>query len=204
MSLFAKIITPIDYLMISHNEKKWFDFVLPIIASGIVVLVINFLPKNISLIGKDSLISLVNGILQILSGFYIASMAAVATFQKKGMDDVMDGVAPRLRGKKLTRRRFLTYLFGYLAFISITLYFIGGAVQLISSSIKDLHLAQYNWLRNICLFIYMSFVCNILSTTALGMFFMIDKMHEEKSELIIPKENEVSHNEDNEDNEDQP
>lgn len=83
MSLFAKIITPVDYLMISHNEKKWFDFILPVIASIIIVSIINILPKNISLIGKDSLVSLVNGILQILSGFYIASMAAVATFQKK-------------------------------------------------------------------------------------------------------------------------
>lgn len=191
MSLIAKIITPIDYLMISHNEKKWFDFILPIIASFIAVLIINVLPKNISLIGKDSLISLVNGILQILSGFYIASMAAVATFQKKGMDAVMDGVAPTLRGKKLTRRRFLTYLFGYLAFISISLYFLGGAVQLTSTSIKELHLSQYSILKNTCLFIYLTFVFNILSTTALGMFFMIDKMHEEKPELIIPEANKV-------------
>ncbi len=196
MSLLAKIKTPIDYLMISHNEKKWFDFILPVIASFIVVFIINLLPKSISLIGKDSLVSLVNGILQILSGFYIASMAAVATFQKKGMDSVMDGVAPMLRGEKLTRRRFLTYLFGYLAFISIMLYFVGGAVQLTSTSIKELHLSQFGWLKSICLFIYLSFVCNILSTTALGMFFMIDKMHEEKPELIIPESNEVSHEED--------
>ena len=196
MSLLAKIKTPIDYLMISHNEKKWFDFILPVIASFIVVVIINLLPKSISLIGKDSLVSLVNGILQILSGFYIASMAAVATFQKKGMDSVMEGVAPMLRGEKLTRRRFLTYLFGYLAFISIMLYFVGGAVQLTSTSIKELHFSQFGWLKSICLFIYLSFVCNILSTTALGMFFMIDKMHEEKPQLIIPESNEVSHEED--------
>lgn len=191
MSLFAKILTPIDYLWISHNEKKWFDFLLPIFAATIMVIAINYLPKNISLIGKDSVVSLVNGILQILSGFYIASMAAVATFQKKGMDSLMDGTAPTLRGKKLTRRRFLTYLFGYLAFISITLYFVGGAIQLTSSSIKEFHLTQFSWIRNICLFIYLSFVCNILSTTALGMFFMIDKMHEDKPQLNIPDENQV-------------
>ncbi|EIC3510599.1 hypothetical protein ACSRB9_10990 [Salmonella enterica] len=196
MSLLSKIITPIDYLMISHSEKKWFDFILPITVSCIAVIIINILPKNISLIGKDSLISLVNGILQILSGFYIASMAAVATFQKKGMDNIMDGVAPTLRGKKLTRRRFLTYLFGYLAFMSITLYFVGGTVQLMSSSIKELHLSQYGWLKNLCLFVYLSFVCNILSTTALGMFFMIDKMHEEKPELIIPEANKVDNKND--------
>lgn len=191
MSVASKILTPIDYLFIKHSEKKWFDFVLPVIASGLAVLIICLLPKHISFIGKDSLISLVNGILQILSGFYIASMAAVATFQKNGMDDVMTGVPPTLRGKSLTRRKFLTYLFGYLAFLSITLYFIGGAMQLSSSSIKEMHFASVSYVKNICLFVYIFFVGNILSTTALGMFFMIDKMHDEKATLNIPPENKV-------------
>ncbi|EIX1612803.1 hypothetical protein MJ669_000693 [Cronobacter sakazakii] len=189
MSIRSKILTPIDYLFISHIEKKWFDFVLPLIASGVIVFLVHLLPKGISLIGKDSLVSLVNGILQILSGFYIASMAAVATFQKPGMDKTMTGVPPTLRGKKLTRRKFLTYLFGYLAFMSILLYFFGGALQLTSSSIKQLALAKVELVKTICLFIYLYFVCNILSTTALGMFFMIDKMHEEKAQLNIPSEN---------------
>lgn len=189
MSVFSKVMTPVDYLMISHSEKRWFDFVLPLLAAAVMVVIINFLPKHISFIGKDSLVSLVNGILQILSGFYIASMAAVATFQKPGMDEVMTGIPPKLRGKKLTRRKFLTYLFGYLAFISIVMYFFGGALQLTSSSIKEMHFASMSWVKNASLFIYLSIVCNILSTTALGMFFMIDKMHEEKNKLNIPENN---------------
>ncbi|WP_229518673.1 hypothetical protein [Pantoea agglomerans] len=189
MSIFNKVMTPIDYLSISHNEKRWFDFVIPLFTAGIIVLIINLLPKHISFIGKDSLVSLVNGILQILSGFYIASMAAVATFQKPGMDDVMTGVPPKLRGKNLTRRKFLTYLFGYLAFISIAMYFLGGALQLTSSSIKEMHLSSIGWFKNACIFIYLTIIGNILSTTALGMFFMIDKMHEEKAKLNIPDDN---------------
>ncbi|HHL2729187.1 TPA: hypothetical protein ACQ4J9_001814 [Yersinia enterocolitica] len=195
MSIRSKILTPIDYLRINHPEKRWFDFVIPVVLSAIVVVILNLLPKSISLIGKDSLVSLVNGILQILSGFYIASMAAVATFQKAGMDDVMTGSPPTLRGQPLTRRRFLTYLFGYLAFISIGMYFAGGAVQLSSASIQQIGFESHAFWKNTFLFVYIFFVFNIILTTALGMFFMIDKMHEEKPVLKITPPPESSEKE---------
>ncbi|EKS4709585.1 hypothetical protein U3Y24_001177 [Salmonella enterica] len=185
MSVFSKVFTPVDYVRIKHPEKRFFDWVLPVLTAAIITIVISILPKSVSIIGKDSLVSLVNGILQILSGFYIASMAAVATFSKEGMDDVMQGEPPTLKQHKLTRRKFLTYLFGYLAFMSIALYFIGGALQLTSSSIKELHLSSIPMLKATLLFVYLTAVCNIIYTTALGMFFMIDKMHDEKNKLII-------------------
>lgn len=185
MSVFSKVFTPVDYVRIKHPEKRFFDWVLPVLTAAVITVIISILPKSVSIIGKDSLVSLVNGILQILSGFYIASMAAVATFSKEGMDDVMQGEPPTLKKQKLTRRKFLTYLFGYLAFMSIALYFIGGALQLTSTSIKELHLASIPLLKAVLLFFYLTAVCNIIYTTALGMFFMIDKMHDEKNKLII-------------------
>ncbi|MFW3346931.1 hypothetical protein ACN9PN_00890 [Klebsiella pasteurii] len=185
MSVFSKVFTPIDYVRIKHPEKRFFDWILPVLTAAAITVVISILPKSVSIIGKDSLVSLVNGILQILSGFYIASMAAVATFSKEGMDDVMQGEPPKLKKQKLTRRKFLTYLFGYLAFMSIALYFLGGALQLTSTSIKELHLSSIPIAKGILLFFYLTAVCNIIYTTALGMFFMIDKMHDEKTKLII-------------------
>ena len=185
MSVGSKILTPIGYAFIKHSEKRWFDLWLPLITSGLILLIIAALPKSISFIGKDSLISLVNGMLQILSGFYIASMAAVATFQKSGMDDVMSGTPPKLKGKNLTRRQFLTYLFGFLAFMSIVLYFLGGAIQLSSASIKDMHFVTNSVIKYSAMYVYLFLVSNILFTTALGMFFMIDKMHEDKKQLKI-------------------
>ncbi|QLO96966.1 hypothetical protein EKS35_04200 [Enterobacter hormaechei subsp. steigerwaltii] len=190
MYVISKVFTPIAYLRIKHPEKRFFDWFLPLLTAAIITFAIAYLPKSVSIIGKDSLVSLVNGILQILSGFYIASMAAVATFSKEGMDDVMDGDPPTLKGVKLTRRKFLTYLFGYLAFMSIALYFVGGALQLTNSSIKEMDLAAIPFLKSFMLFIYLSIVCNIIYTTALGMFFMIDRMHDEKNKLIIKNDDE--------------
>lgn len=177
MFVLSKLFKPAQYVRISHNEKKWFDIILPVIfAIGFIVL-LNQFAYPIKLAGKDSLISLVNGMLQILSGFYIASLAAVSTFQKEGMDLPMEGSPPKLKGNVLTRRNFLSYLFGYLAFISILLYFIGGFVNLFQSNIPvalDGFFEKWNF---IFLFTYLVLVFNVFFTTVLGMHFLIDKIH---------------------------
>lgn len=185
MSALKKILTPVDYIRIKHPEKRVFDFVIPLIISVIVTTFIFCLDKPIMLTSKDGLISIINGILQILSGFYIASMAAVATFQKQGMDSVMDGFPPILKGKELTRRKFLTYLFGYLAFSSILTYLAGGGVQLLSSTLTSSKIMEFPVIKIGLVGIYLFIVSNILCTTILGMYFMIDKMHDEKPKLNV-------------------
>lgn len=184
MIVFDKLFKPLGYIKIKHPEKTWFDLYLPLILASLITIVFAFLPKPITLIGKDGLISLVNGILQILSGFYIASMAAVATFQKEGMDDKMDGVSATIDGVDLTRRNFLTYLFGYLAFMSIAMYFFGGFIQLAKSNISYLFDSIPFFVKYTFVGFYFFIIFNILFTTVLGMHFMIDKIHREKSILI--------------------
>ncbi|WP_313129508.1 hypothetical protein [Pseudescherichia vulneris] len=183
MSSIKKMLTPVDYVRIKHPEKRVFDFAIPLILSLVITAFIFTLDRPIALIAKDGLISVVNGILQILSGFYIASMAAVATFQKKGMDNIMDGAPPTLNGKDLTRRKFLTYLFGYLAFSSIFMYLSGGGLQLLSATISNVAIFKIVFVKFILVAIYIFIILNIICTTILGMYFMIDKMHDEKNEL---------------------
>ncbi|MCO7227565.1 hypothetical protein [Pleionea sp. CnH1-48] len=185
MFVLNKLFKPLHYAKIKHTEKLWYDFVLPILSASVLSIVIYMMP-SISLLSKDGLVSLINGMLQILSGFYIASMAAVATFQRDGMDELMEGVPPKLNGDSLTRRVFLTYLFGYLAFMSISFYFIGGFAKLAAKSIEPLFV-YVPWLKEFFLLIYLFFVFNILFTTVLGMHFMIDKIHRVKPTLIDKK-----------------
>ncbi|ENM5837650.1 hypothetical protein NTE16_001797 [Vibrio mimicus] len=141
---------------------------------------LTLLPKPIALIGDKSLVSLVNGLLQILSGFYIASMAAVATFQKEGMDDKLDGKATTLNGKSVSRRQFLTYLFGYLAYMSILMYFIGGFAQLAHSSFSAWAASTHYIFKSLIVCSYFFIIFNILCTTVVGMHFMIDRIHRHK------------------------
>jgi len=185
MSAVSKILTPINYVRIKHAEKRVFDLWTPILLSIGTGITLFCLEKPVNLINKDGLISVINGILQILSGFYIASMAAVATFQKDGMDSIMAGSPPTLKGVELTRRKFLTYLFGYLAFASILLYFIGGGAQLLAPTIHNIDWLNIKIIKYISVTFYIFFIMNIFCTTILGMHFMIDRMHDDVKTLKI-------------------
>jgi hypothetical protein len=177
MFVVNKLFKPLKYIQITNGEKRWFDLWLPLLTAGLVTVILYILPKPISFLGKDSIVSLTNGILQILSGFYIASMAAVATFNREGMDDIMVGSdSPSLAGKKLTRRSFLSYLFGYLASISILMYFVGGLAQLTLGSLSAI-CHELPFARWIGLFAYLTVLFNLLFTTMLGMHFLIDRIH---------------------------
>ncbi|MBH0074932.1 hypothetical protein I6F48_05045 [Pseudoalteromonas sp. SWYJ118] len=192
--ILDKLFKPISYIRIKHYEKSWFDFILPLGTTLLFFFIIYCLSEPIRLLGKEGLVSLVNGLLQILAGFYIASMAAIATFNKEGMDDIMDGTPPTLNGVELTRRQFLTYLFGYLAFCSICLYFIGGFAQLASLSLFHLVSLSSPFLKILLVGLYIFAISNIMYTTVLGMHFMIDKIHRKKVVIRDNKANETSDN----------
>ena len=190
MFIVDKLLKPLRYIQISNSEKRWFDLWLPVISAILVTVLIYMLPQPISFLGKDSIVSLSNGILQILSGFYIASMAAVATFNRDGMDDPMaGGDCPCLDGRNLTRRGFLSYLFGYLAFTSILMYFAGGLCQLMLGSLRELF-QEYPLVKLIGAFLYLTVLFNILFTTILGMHFLIDRIHRAEPKIYDRKKDE--------------
>lgn len=175
--ILSKLCTPLRYLKIKHKEKTFFDLILPLIATICFLGVNHLLPSPLLFTGEKSIISIVNGILQMLSGFYIASLAAVATFSRAEIDEEMLN-APKLDGIPVTRRLFLTHLFGYLAIISILLYFVGGFVQISTNNLHFLeNLEYYCYLSWIPQAIYIFGLFNLIFVTLLGLYFMIDRIH---------------------------
>ncbi len=67
--------------------------------------------------------------IQVLPGFYIGALAAIASFQREGMDNKLPTPTPYLvefaengrRKIELSRRTYLTLMFAYLASITIIL-----------------------------------------------------------------------------------
>ena len=73
--------------------------------------------------------------------FYIASLAAIATASLPRLDEPMKGATPLYIGKKqktVTRRVFLTHLFGYLSFMSLLVYFTGGIVKVAAPNLQPI------------------------------------------------------------------
>src|SRR5579859_4846912 len=127
MNWVDRLASPLNYLRIEHKSKRKYDLYIPLFVAILIGVLISESPLKINIFGSRGLIEGVDSLLQTLVGFYIASLAAIATFNKASLDFEMPGDPPKLRvtqhghsaKEPLTRRRFLCFMFGYLAFLCI-------------------------------------------------------------------------------------
>jgi hypothetical protein len=178
--------TWLDWLHVEHHVIKRINYRLSPFFGLAASASIWVLPVKLNLFGDFGLFYHMNGLMQILAGFFIASLAAVATFSREGLDDVMGGDPPTIprssgRPEDLTRRRFLCLLFGFLAGGSIVLYLAGAIAMLAAPLVHDWGLAHATLhvaLRSAIGFVYGMVLCNVLLTSFLGLYFLIDRIHQ--------------------------
>lgn len=184
--LLYQLLRPLHYTAI-RDESKWkIDFLLPFLFALACTGVFSLLPKQPVVFGTG-IVALFIGLLQILPGFYLTALAAVATFNRPDMDFLMPRPTPRVTVSvygvtqqiELTRRRMLSMLFGYLTFISFTLYF-GSVISLIlAQSIKDfVSLAYHAWVTRIFIFLYAFCLGQLIFITMFGLYQLSDRMHQ--------------------------
>lgn len=185
------LVRPLDYLRIRHDAKVVLDWWVPLVAAAVITSLL-LLTERSQLLGDRGLIAGFNGLLQVLTGFYIAALAAVATFQKSGIDELMAGNPPRLlitvRGEdreiRLTRRRFLCLMFGYLAFLSLFMYLGGLFANLLAPDlVARLPLALHKPIALLGTFLYTLVGSNLVVTTLVGLYYMSDRIHRPDSSL---------------------
>jgi hypothetical protein len=182
-----RIFVPLRYLQIDHPEKRKFDLWLPFLLTAIFALPLISEQFRHDAIGGRLVVGKVGEFLGVLTGFFIAALAAVATFGKSEMDDPMPGEPPvRLEHKKnrqvyfenLSRRRFLSFLFGYMAFVTLALYILGYG-YLIADKYFILPCVPEvrSWFFATFWIAYTFALGNILSNTLLGLFYLTDRIH---------------------------
>lgn len=134
----------------------------------------------------DNITSSFSNLLTILPGFYIAALAAIATFNAPTMDTSLEGHDAYLciregEEKKvyLTRRRFLCLLFGYLSFLSFTLYL---AIAILKEASPTTFLCHVNFqaaeivdflLTGLMWLFFMQLIC----LTLFALFYLADRIH---------------------------
>lgn len=124
------ILRSLNYLRISQPDLVGYNLIYPLTFSLMTILILilvnDYVPLNIS-----SIVDLTSPILITLTPFYVAALAAVATFKgNKKFDEPMDGNTPtlviRVGGKNkeidLSLRYFLSLLFGYCSVLSFFLF----------------------------------------------------------------------------------
>lgn len=193
MNSAKRLLTPLLYLRIDRQGKIFDEIFLPVLLLCFTYIVFWALDWKLVIFGGSGLVAGVGSYLQVVTGFYIASLAAVATFNQKNMDVRMAGDSPSLtvewKGRrleeKLTRRRFLCFLFGYLSFLSVFVYFGGvGANLLAQPIVNKLPVDWLFWVKWGFVSCYLLVVYNLICTTLLGLYYMTERIHRPESEFV--------------------
>lgn len=191
-----QLLSPLTYLRIRQGKgrfyysKRFYDFGLPITLGILTSMICFSLPVEPVLLGDTGILNQVSGLLQLLVAFFIAALAAVATFDRKSMDQEMRGHPALLKrwdpqeekesDKVLTRRQFVCHLFGYLAFSSLFLLFMIIVAKMVYPSLEKV--IEFKFLECLEVFSIFSFWCifwNIIISTVLGLYFLSDRMQHE-------------------------
>ena len=184
-----------NYRRIKHPSMAWYIWRIPGAAASLTAVTYILLPERPGVASPDGLISGVSQIMTILPGFFIAALAAVATFNREEMDDPMPAPTPTTtifrQGEwievVLTRRLFLTYLFSYLSILSLGTSIVCLALKLAHPSAVYLFKNIYDpswrsWLKDISEFslaLILFYICaSILVTTLHGIYFLTERMHQ--------------------------
>jgi hypothetical protein len=173
MGTFLALLAPFEYLLIRHSLKRAVDIYAPL--SFAIVAAIGACWGALNMFGSAGLVPGVNGLLQIVAGFFITSLAAIATFNGAiyRIDDPFEGEAAILHGEALTRRQFLCHLFAYLAIVSVVLY-LAGVIGIASAGYMHMEVVGVSRLalRSIFLAGYAAIFGHVLGTTLIGLIFL--------------------------------
>jgi hypothetical protein len=184
-----KIFTVLSFLRIRSPDMVWYQLIWPLFLAIVVLTFSYFLPKPPAVFGNGGIVEGAGNLLNMLIGFYIAALAAVASFPSDTLNHLMKGQTPTITFlkagqrvcEKLTRRRFLCMLFGYCAFISMTIYAFGAISEVLLPSLKEYpyFLEWKSIIKKVWVALYIYLCCSLIVTTLLGMHYLIERMHRE-------------------------
>ncbi|HGC2431628.1 TPA: hypothetical protein ACIYBF_004343 [Escherichia coli] len=188
ISIFSHLFRPFGYLFIKGiGGKCAYDFYAP---AGLAVISFFYfylfkIPTS-DLLKDGGFIKSISGFVSNLPGFYIAALAAIATFNREQIDYPLIGTngTPFIKitrtkengrivdtQEKLTRRLFLCMLFSFLTALSICIVifnaFITPLINILNNDIA-------NWCY-IIIFLFLTW--QMLVSTFFGLYYLGDRIH---------------------------
>ncbi|OQQ00557.1 hypothetical protein BK412_21840 [Vibrio campbellii] len=184
--LFEQLTRPFGYLSIKEVKGKGFyDWVLPIIFTLCTALLVELAGASYALLNEKVISGLV-AFVSNLPGFYIAALAAVATFQSDKLEQNLDtrsSITPYIEYNivnenrhitskrfKLTRRAYLSYMFAFLTALSFIIVIFNKLSLLIPETLPTL-------LTIYCVILLFAFY-QMVVTTFCGLYYLGSRLHE--------------------------
>lgn len=192
--IWYQLTRPLAFWTINHPQLRWVTRWLPVALTVPVVIIFLLLPIEPKVLGEKSLTQYVLTFISTLPGFYIAALAAVATFNRPTLDEIMPPPAPTMKLRtgllsenvELTMRMFLSLMFAYLTTLSFFAAALCISAELIAPSVQFLITKMpTSWLIHSVhmalkvsyLSLLMWLISNIGITTLHGMYFLAERIH---------------------------
>lgn len=191
---------PLRYLRIMQGDgwftsKATYDYVFPALLALTATASVWYFSFSLGLYAQEGFIPGIINLLNLLIAFFIAALAAVATFDRPGLDDRLKGEPATMKRRTskggdrdhvLTHRQFICYLFGYLSFSSIVLLLALYGFRLIgpfTSAPMDLNVAiggltldLKQIFRMFGTFFFFLLFFQIIINMLLGVYFLCDRL----------------------------
>lgn len=188
-----QLCSPLRYLKISQGtglftSKLTYDFVIPGILGAVAGFSVWYFSLSLGVFSQQGLVHDITSLLNLLIAFFIAALAAVATFDRSGLDDPMKGEPAILSRRNdnnnpvdivLSHRQFVCYLFGFLTFTSLALLLGLYTLRVFKTEILELTLA-HSWLMSVgkplAAAAFFFVLSQITVTMLLGVYFLCDRL----------------------------
>ena len=201
LPVIKRLFSPLRYFRIRHTDDKsynfsksvkvWYDFYIPLFIAFAITITLFCYKIPFSFFAENGVVKQFSQMLSFLAGFYITALAAIASFNRKDLDNptkgtplkIYKGAINQKTGQPfgdhiLTRREYLCMLFGYLAFMSINLFLVGVLSELFHPLVVEL-IYNHPFTRFVFLFTYLYLLSHIIVTTFIGIFYLSERIHQE-------------------------
>lgn len=182
------LFAPLRYWQIRHPVKRLWDIIFPTVGATLLTATLFLWPSIPSAYADDGYLAGLQNLYAILGGFFIAALTLVSTADTKAFRQPLTGSpAPRFKLEKapLNRRRFLCFLFGYLAFSSFSLYAIGFLALLLADGAREIIGLQARTIFSaLFLLVYNFWLSQLFVSTMLGLYYFTDRLQRPDPEII--------------------
>lgn len=190
MMLTFQILSPLNYLRIKGmHSKSLYDWVFPIILTSLSCAYLYFIAKwnLVFIITESGFIEKLLSFTAVLPGFFIAALAAIATFPRTEIDFPLDNprIQPTIKvhyvdkngsnqksNIQISRRVFLCTLFSFVTFESVLLLIIN-----LFSSITTVNENNFFILTSIYIVVVLFMFWQMLTAAFLGLYYLSFRIH---------------------------
>lgn len=178
----SKLFTVFSFFRLKSRDLRYFQYVYPTIFAVLVYIFYKYFVCSYFSINRNIFSTSISNLMGVLIGFYIAALAAVTSFPNNNLDSIMSGNAPEIWEREkgayssITRRRFLSMLLGYCAFIAIAI-FIFGSINSSIYLVGDVSEMKLHLIRSISGFLYLWMLSSLFVVTMLCLHYLVDRMH---------------------------